>query len=258
MNTKTKNQLAQSSKLQLMTHIVAGYPDMKTSKNLIKTMADAGADYIEIQIPFSDPMADGPTIMKANQHALDRGVRLEDCFSLMKEMSSKVSIPLLFMTYANIPFRYGLKDFVDTAADCGASGIILPDLPVDEKDEEILGFFEQCNKRDIDPILVMSPGMSEERLKHTLTYASGMVYCTLKIGITGSEKGEAKASYSLLEKIRSMKDIALAGGFGIKEKSQFKQLENKADVAVVGSHLMRVLDEKGVSEVGEWIRALKS
>ena len=147
--------------LKLMTHVVAGYPDMETTERLVEVMVANGADLVEIQVPFSDPLADGPTILAAGQAALDSGVTPGDCFRLVERLKKKVDVPLLMMTYGNIPYRMGMDVFVRRCCESGVSGLIVPDLPFDEGSF----YVETAKKYGVYPIPVVSPGMQEDRLR---------------------------------------------------------------------------------------------
>src|SRR5258708_193254 len=129
-------EIKRNKKIGLMTHVVVGYPSLEETVSIVKTMADAGVDFIELQIPFSDPLADGPTIMQACEKALENGTRVKDAFAVMRQLSREVGIRLLFMTYYNIVFRYGVEKFCKDAKDAGAAGLIVPDMPIDEEAEE--------------------------------------------------------------------------------------------------------------------------
>jgi len=171
---------------QIMTHIVAGYPTLAESEAIALAMIETGIDYLEIQIPFTDPVADGPVISAANHISLDNGTAVQDCMNLMKSLRAKTDIPLYFMTYYNIPFVYGLERFCAEAKSAGATGIICPDMPYDE--EKRNGYFAQCQKYNLQAILVVSPLTSEERLKHIGEVSKGVIYCVAGSGTTGAER----------------------------------------------------------------------
>lgn len=247
-----------------MTHVVAGYPDLKTSEDLLLTMSEAGADFIEIQIPFSDPMADGPTIMHANQIALDKGTRVEDCFALAERLRGRLSAPLLFMSYINVPFRMGLDTFVKRSTAVGISGLILPDLPYDEEVEEKSGstsssndYTALCDAAGICPVYVVSPDISQPRLQKISSLGRGFLYTTLKIGITGGQAATGEKGLTFLEVLRQQTTLPIAAGFGISTPAQAKALEGRADIAVVGSQLIRVFEKDGRKGVADFIRAIK-
>lgn len=241
--------------IKIMTHVVAGFPDIKTSKKLIQTMADNGASLIEIQIPFSDPLADGPTITRANQHALDSGVTVRDCFLLAEEMSSHVDVPLLFMTYANIAYQMGLERFVEESAAAGISGLIIPDIPFDETH---MNYLDITRKQSLHPILVVSPDVTTDRLKTLSKKASGFIYTTLKVGITGAQKKIDPSGLKFIDTIRKTSKLPVAAGFGISSKEHINQLRGKADAAVIGSHLIELFRQGGLENIANFLSSLSN
>jgi len=246
--------LAAGKGLRLMTHVVAGYPDPAESERLVATMAAQGADFIELQIPFSDPMADGPTIMMANQAALDAGVGVQDAFDLMGRLSPAVKVPLLFMTYLNVPWRMGVGRFVERARERGAKGIILPDLPFDE---DLPEYVERCHALGVDPIFVVSPDTPTDRLARIGKLGRGFIYATLKIGITGGVAGPSEKGLSFLKALRQLVPLPIAAGFGISGPEAIRQVRGLCDIAVVGSQLIREHQRGGVAAVGAFVRSLK-
>lgn len=242
---------ANTGKINLMTHLVAGYPDIETNKKLIETMAKNGVSIIEIQIPFSDPLADGPTIMRANQSSLERGIDLDTCFSLMRSMSKSVDIPLLFMTYGNIPFTYGLEAFVDRSLDSGCSGFIIPDLPYDE-DTALLNLL--CHKKNVPNVAVVSPDTPVSRLEAIKNFARGFIYTTLKVGVTGTMDNIDSQAVSYVQSLRQLFDIPIAAGFGISKPEQIHSLVEIADIAVIGSKIIEIVERHGVNGVENFIK----
>lgn len=241
--------------LKIMTHVVAGYPDVETNKRTIKMMAESGVDMVEIQIPFSDPLADGPTIMAANQHALQTGITPGDCFNLAKELKEEVDIPLLFMTYFNIPFHMGMEKFIAGSAVSGISGLIVPDIPFDEECEN---YIQLSKNYRIHPIQVVSPDVDAERLKKITQIADGFIYTTLKVGITGARNQIDEKGLGFINAIRKYTSLPLAAGFGISSPEHFKQLQGKADVAVIGSHIIKLAENRGLEEVRAFIQKCKA
>jgi tryptophan synthase alpha chain len=234
-----------SKALKLMTHVVAGYPDMETTEELIRVMAVSGVDLIEIQIPFSDPLADGPTILTANQAALDNGVTPGDCFGLVERLTHQVDVPLLFMTYANIPFTMGMEHFIERSRISGVSGLIIPDLPFDENPDYVqTALAHRCY-----PIPVVSPGTSAERLSHIVAVAEGFIYTTLRVGITGARKEIDERGLGFLETLRAETSLPIAAGFGISSPEMLRQLAGRADAAVIGSHVINLLNTHGIEGV---------
>jgi tryptophan synthase alpha chain len=241
------------NKKSLMTHIVGAYPDMKASEELVLQMDQAGVSFVEIQIPFSDPIADGPTIMQANQDALDAGVTPEDCFNLMERLKEKVKLPLLFMTYFNVVHHYGVESFCKRAHKAGAYGLIVPDMPLDEEPYD--HFLEHCKKYDLHPIQVISPLTPDRRLKKIAEVASGFVYCVARKGTTGVQAEISTSLGDYLENVRKFISLPLAVGFGISSKEQVEQVLEHADIAVMGSKVIKLLNEgQTEKEIGDWLK----
>jgi tryptophan synthase alpha chain len=239
---------------QIMTHIVAGYPTLKESEQIAQTMLQSGVDYLEIQIPFSDPIGDGPIIMQANQQAIHNGTTIEDCFKLMKKLKNQTDTPLLFMTYYNIPFSYGLENFCKKNKESGAYGLIIPDIPIDEEPNE--HYLATCKKYNLHPIQVLSPITPEERIKKICKKASGFIYCTARTGTTGSDSKLNQSTTTYLNTVRKHTDLPLAIGFGISSKDQIVQAHKIADIAVIGSHLMKTYQQKDLTGVKDFISSI--
>ncbi|MDP4008483.1 MAG: tryptophan synthase subunit alpha [Candidatus Peregrinibacteria bacterium] len=227
---------------RIMTHIVAGYPSLKESKLLAQTMIESGVSYIEIQIPFSDPIADGKTIMDANKKALENGITPDDAFELMKDLSGKAKahgVKLLFMSYYNILFKYGLERFCKKAASIGCYGLIIPDIPIDEEPHE--HYLAICEKYNLHAIQVIAPITPEKRLKGIAKHANGFVYCTATTGTTGARAQMSQNLESYIGKVRKhIPDIPIALGFGISSRSQVKQALAHVDIAVIGSKIINI------------------
>lgn len=241
-----------------MTHIVAGYPDLETSEKLIKLMTKNGADFVEIQIPFSDPVADGPTIMQANQKSLEAGTKVEDCFELMKKaVKIGVETKFLFMTYFNILHHYGVEKFCKKAAECGCYGLIIPDMPIDEEPQE--KYLENCKKYGLKAVQVISPLTPQRRLKMIAKVADGLVYCVSKFGTTG-QAGELNPQLSsYLKKVKKFIKVPLAVGFGISTRAHVDAVYKEAEIAVIGSKIINILNESGgdLRKVEEFMKGLK-
>jgi tryptophan synthase alpha subunit len=236
----------------LMTHVVVGYPSLHETISIVKTMAENGADFIELQIPFSDPLADGPTIMRACEESLANGTKVKDAFIIMKKLSDDVSVPLLFMSYYNIVFRYGVEKFCRDAKEAGASGLIVPDMPIDEEQYE--HFYAFAKKFDLYVIHVIAPASTLERLKKNAALAKGFIYCTARQGVTDAKKELDPAISSYLQKVRKYFSIPVAVGFGISTKERVSSLKNKADIAIIGSALIDVVRETEKNKRTEAVR----
>jgi len=255
MDNPIDRVFCEKERIKLMTHIVAGYPDLEKSFEIALAMAEGGADLLEIQIPFSDPIADGLTIMEANSVALLNGATPPKCFQLAKRLVHKVKIPLLFMTYANIPFHMGIAEFVRKSAECGISGLIIPDLTFDEKIE---GYLEHADRFGVYPINVVSPDIKEKRLEKIMEISKGFIYITLRVGITGEVKRIEETGMDFLRKVRKKTQRPIAAGFGISSTAQVKQLEGLADAVVVGSHVIHLYKKSGLSGMERFIDGCRS
>lgn len=238
--------------LLLMTHIVIGYPDFDTSMRTVQSMVEAGVDLMELQIPFSEPIADGPVILHANQRALAVGATVEQCFEFAAQASRRFDIPFLFMSYYNILYRYGVQAFAQRMAELGLCGAIVPDLPPEEAAE----YLEAMSLHDLAPIFIFSPNTSAERLAYIAGCAKGFVYCVARKGVTGSATEFSGDLDSYLQRCRAATDLPLAVGFGLKDAEDVAFLRGKADIAVVGSQSLRILDERGVEAVGAFVSGL--
>lgn len=252
MENRIDLALKEAKGIQLMTHVVAGYPSLEANEELIRLMARCGVKLIEIQIPFTDPLADGPTIMRANQAALDAGITPDHCFDLCARLSRELDVAFMFMTYANIPFAMGLGNFLDRAAASGASGLILPDLPWDEADGD---YAEEARRRGLHPIMVISPDTPEARLTGILERASGLLYTTLKVGITGAGTSMGQAGVDYVKALKAKAGLPIAAGFGISRPEHVRMLDGLADAAVIGSHIINLLDAGGLGAVDNFLAA---
>jgi len=225
--------------MKLMTHMVVGYPSIPATIDIVKTMAAQGVDYIELQIPFSDPLADGPTIMKACENSLANGTKVKDTFFIAEKLSSEIDTPLLFMAYFNTVFRYGVETFCKDAKSAGVSGLIVPDMPIDEEREE--HFYEACRNNHLNTIQVVSPASTDRRLKKNVKVAKGFVYATAHQGITGAKDRLNPHFASYLKRLRNFFSIPIAVGFGISKREHLQLLAPHADIAVVGSAIIEVI-----------------
>jgi tryptophan synthase alpha chain len=237
----------------LMTHIVAGYPDWDACFDMVAAMVDAGVDLMELQIPFSEPIADGPVILKANQDALERGVTVSRCLEFGREVARRHDIPFLYMTYYNILFRHGVDAFVEEMATGGIQGAIVPDLPPEEGTD----YLQAMARHGRHPIFIFSPTTSDERLNYLSSFAQGFVYCVARKGVTGMDTRFTEELSAYLTRCRRATDLPLALGFGVKDKEDVDYLKGKADIAVIGTQTLRLVDTQGVGAVGDFIRGLR-
>ena len=238
--------------LLLMTHIVMGYPSFDACHDMIDQMVTAGVDLMELQIPFSEPMADGPVILRANQKALENGATVAECMAFAKDMAARYPIPFLFMTYANIPFRFGMERFAKATADIGLHGAIVPDLPI----EESAAYLQAMKRHGIAPIQMFSPLTPDDRMAKIAALSSGFIYCLARKGVTGADTQFSDDLAAYLARCRNAASVPIAVGFGIKDKADMMYLQGKADIAVIGSQTIRVTEDHGVTAVREFIQGL--
>ena len=243
----------QHKEILLMTHIVLGYPSFEVNRQVIGQMVANGVDCIEMQLPFSEPMADGPVILKANQDSLAGGTRIADCLAFGAEMTAAHDIPFLFMTYYNIIFKYGEQPFFARAKEAGIRGLIVPDLPPEQGET----FFRLADDHEIAPILIFAPTSTDERMRELDRVGRGFIYCAARRGVTGkkSELGADFADY--LRRCRAATTKPLAVGFGIQDRADIQALIGRADMAVIGSQTIRLVDAKGPEAVGPFIAGLR-
>ncbi|MDP3981448.1 MAG: tryptophan synthase subunit alpha [Chlamydiota bacterium] len=227
-------------KIKLMTHVVVGYPDIASTIELVKAMERAGSDYVELQIPFSDPIADGPTIMKACDTALKNGVTVDDCLKVMETLSAQVSIPLFFMGYYNTVFHFGVEKFCKAAKAAGAYGLIIPDMPPDEEQHE--HFIKATRTQGLAQIRVVTPSSSNRRLKLNALVADEFVYCVSHYGVTGSAETGEVGLESYLKRVKKYFSIPIAVGFGISSRKDVQMVEKYADIVVVGSVVLEIIN----------------
>ena len=237
----------------LMTHIVIGYPTLSDSFAIVEEMVKAGVDLMELQIPFSEPIADGPVILHANQVSLKNGATVKKCLEFAQKVTDTFSIPFLFMSYYNILYKYGVAHFTEKMAKSGVCGAIVPDLPIEEGKD----YLDAMGTHQLAPIFIFSPRTNEERMKKIAQYAKGFVYCVARKGVTGLNTDFSNQIETYLTQCRYAAGLPIALGFGVKEKKDVDFLKNKADIAVIGTQTIRVVDNKGVGAVGGFIRGLR-
>ncbi len=247
-----REKMAQNNIL-LMTHIVIGYPDLETSYEMVREMAAAGVDLMELQIPFSEPIADGPVILKANQEALKKGATVADCLDFGRRAAAEFDIPFLYMTYYNILYKYGVAAFAERMKADHLAGAIVPDLPPEEAE----GYLAAMKKADRDPIFIFAPNSSLDRMKKIADVASGFIYCMARKGVTGAETDFSADLDAYLGRAGSATGLPLAVGFGVREKRDVDFLAGKADIAVIGTRSIQIMEEKGMAAVGDFLRGLR-
>ncbi|WP_319547403.1 tryptophan synthase subunit alpha [Desulfogranum marinum] len=252
LQTELQQRLKKKNIL-LMTHLVLGYPSLDTNKEVIEQMALNGVDCIELQIPFSEPIADGPVILKANQQSLEAGITVEQCFAFAAEMAAKYpDVCFLFMTYYNIVFKYGEAAFLRRTRDVGLVGTIIPDLPPEEGEQ----YFALSKELELAPITFFTPTSTAERMTEVAQHGEGFVYCVARRGVTGKQTAIDESLDSYLEQCRQATGLPLAVGFGISNRDDIAMLTGNADMAVIGTATIRLVDEQGAAAVGPFIAEL--
>ncbi len=237
----------------LMTHIVVGYPSLEESFKLVEGMVEAGVDLMELQIPFSEPIADGPVILHANQKSLAAGTTVQKCIEFAGRVTEAFNIPFLFMTYYNILFKFGVDRFASAMSANNVRGAIVPDLPPEEGAE----YIDAMAKYGLSPIYIFSPTTPERRMKYLTTFGRGFVYCVARKGVTGLDTTFSEQLGAYLLRCRNSTDLPLALGFGVKDKADVDFLRGKADIAVIGTQTIRLMEQEGIGAVGAFIKGLR-
>lgn len=235
--------------------ITCGDPSLEITEQLVYAMEEAGADLIELGIPFSDPTAEGPVIQEANVRALIGGVTTDKVFDMVAKIRQKTAIPMVFMTYANVVFSYGTEHFIKKAAEVGMDGLILPDVPFEEKEE----FDTVCKQYGLDLISLIAP-TSHERITQIAKEANGFVYCVSSLGVTGTRTQITTDIGGMVKLVKAVKDIPCAVGFGISTPEQAKKMAAQSDGAIVGSAIVKLCAAHGencVPYVKEYVKSMK-
>ena len=235
--------------------ITCGDPSLEVTEQLVYAMEEAGADLIELGIPFSDPTAEGPVIQRANVRALSGGVTTDKVFDMVVKIRKNSSVPMVFMTYANVVFSYGTERFIKTAAEIGMDGLILPDVPFEEKEE----FDPICKQYGLDLVSLIAP-TSHERISMIAKEANGFVYCVSSLGVTGTRTEITTNVGEMVELVKKAKDIPCAIGFGISTPEQAKKMAAFADGVIVGSAIVKIIAKYGreaAQPVFEYVKSMK-
>ena len=236
--------------------ITCGDPDLETTAAAVRAAAENGADLIELGIPFSDPTAEGPVIQGANLRALKGGVTTDLIFALVRELRRDVEVPLVFMTYANVVFSYGSERFLSACQEVGIDGLILPDVPYEEKEE----FLPFCKQYGVDLISLVAP-TSENRIAMIAREAEGFLYVISSLGVTGTREEIKTDLGSIMEVVRQNTPIPAAIGFGISTPQQAKKMSELADGVIVGSAIIKLLAQHGKDApkyIGEYVKEMKA
>ncbi|SJZ32113.1 tryptophan synthase subunit alpha [Selenihalanaerobacter shriftii] len=256
----TFNRLKQKEQSAFIPFLMAGDPNLELTKELVLEAERKGADIIELGIPYSTPLADGPTIQKAGKRSLTHGTNLNDIFELVEEIRLESDIPLILMGYYNSVFSYGVEEFVNKSEEVGVDGVIIPDLPLGE-DEELREYSTELNI-----ILLVTPISTEKRLKEVAEASSGFIYAVSTSGTTGARTEVAKEVKGIVEKVKSLTSIPVAVGFGISKPEHVSEVGQFADGAIVGSAIIQKIEDnldlisdnkdEFIQRVGSFIRAL--
>jgi tryptophan synthase alpha chain len=243
----------------LVTYITAGDPDLDRTAGILRALDRGGADVIEVGVPFSDPLADGPVIQRATERALAAGTTLAGVLDLLQSVRGDIRAPIVIFSYANPILRLGAARFADRARAAGIDGVLILDLPIEEADDSraMLG------ARGIDTILLLSPTTTDDRLRRAAALGSGFLYAISRLGVTGARETLAAGAQTMVERIRNVSDLPVALGFGISKPDHVREVARWADAAVVGSALVDVIAREGASRdlntsVEEYVRWLKS
>ena len=230
-------QKRQEKKVLLMGHAVVGYPSIEENRAMLEIMKDAGVDIVELQMPFSEPIADGPAFVKANSGALESGMRVTTYFDFIRDAAGP-QMPVLAMGYYNWPLRMGHEKFARSLQEAGGFGYIIPDLPPEEDSD----LRQQCEPRGLTSVLLMTPTNSDERLGQIAAKAKGFVYCVARRGVTG-RRTLVEDAFPFIERCRMATDLPLALGFGIRNGEDVRKLHGNVDIAIVGTQLLKTWEE---------------
>lgn len=237
--TKKFEQAKKENRSLLIPYLTAGFPSIEASIEVFKMLAKEGADIIEIGIPFSDPLADGPTIQRASEIALEQGVTTKDVFNLIKRLREITDVPLVIMTYYNLFYRYGLDRFAEESEAVGLDGVIIPDLPPEEATDWL-----EAAKGKLDTIFLIAPTSSSERIRSIADHSEGFIYCVSLTGVTGARSSLPMELSGFIESIRKVTGKPLAVGFGISTPEQAKEVAAIADAVIIGSAFIKAISEK--------------
>lgn len=239
-------QLKEKNQKAFITYTTAGLPDLEGTKKLIRAQEEAGVDLIELGVPFSDPVADGPVIQNASYQAICKGVTLKKVFHIVEQMREEgVKIPIIFMMYYNTVLHYGVKEFVKKCNEAGVDGLIIPDLPLEEQDE----INEYLNLSDATILIQLVSPVSGKRIPKILENARGFVYCVSSMGVTGQAATFHREVISYLTQVKEVSKIPVMMGFGIREAQDVAPMKDIIDGAIVGSHIITLLEENNFSTI---------
>lgn len=251
--------LRNSSQCALIPFITAGDPDLKTTAEALRVLDQSGADLIELGVPYSDPLADGPTVQAAATRALQRGVRLDDVLAMVKDVTPEVKAPIILFTYYNPILHRGIESFLKQIASAGVKGLVVPDLPL----EEAQALLTSAAEMGIEVVLLVAPTSPKERMEAIAQQSQGFIYLVSVTGVTGMRTRLESRVQDLLQQMRAVTDKPIGVGFGISQPEQARQIKNwGADAVIVGSAFVKRLADgtpaEGLSAIGEFCKSLKS
>lgn len=249
-----RKQLADGSSrpAMVMTHVVCGYPSFDDNWAALEVMESFGVDLVELQFPFSEPSADGPLFVKANQEAIAKGVHVDDCFDFMRKVTERFSFKVVMMGYYNTVFKTGHQAFLTRLKDAGAVGFILPDLPVEEAGE----LHSIAAELDLSPIVLMTPTNSDARLTQLAKSADGFIYTVARKGVTGTHTEMTDSVAEFIDRCRNFTDLPLAVGFGVSTANDVAFIGQHADIAVIGTAALKAWESGGKSALTEFFAQL--
>ncbi len=242
----------ESRKILLMTHVIVGYPSLEFNWQMLEKMQEVGVDMVELQMPFSEPIADGPSFARANQLALEQGMRLDPYFEFMQRSTASFDFPHLMMGYYNTVFRLGHGEFCRRLQAHGARGFIVPDLPFEEYDD----LLDSSRAHELNPILLMTPTNTQERLAEIGRYSRGFVYAVARRGVTGRRTELDQSLDGFIERCRQATDLPLALGFGLRNGDDLRRLQGRVEMAIVGSALLDRWEKGGAAGYGAFLEDL--
>ena len=251
----SKIQKVFENKKAFIPFVTGGDPNLEITKELLLAMQGAGADLIEVGIPFSDPIAEGPVIQEADERALKGGCTTDKLFDAMKEIKEEMHVPRVFMTYVNAIYSYGKKRFMERCVECGMEGVIVPDMPYEEKGE----LEDVCSEYGIELISLIAP-TSDNRIQMIAKEAKGFLYCVSSLGVTGVRSKITTDIGAMIQKVNEVSDIPCAVGFGISTPEQAKEMVKVADGVIVGSAIVKIVAKYGdecVPYVAEYVKSMK-
>lgn len=237
----------------IMTHVVCGYPSFEDNLKELEVMSEFDVDFVELQFPFSEPSADGPLFVKANQISIQNGTTVERCFTFMEQVTARFGFKILMMGYYNTVFKMGHQQFVDRLSQAGACGYIIPDLPIEESSE----LTEMAMARGLTPVILMTPTNTDARLQQLAAQAQGMIYVVSRKGVTGGQTNMSEDVAEFLDRCRRYTDLPLGVGFGVSTAKDVAFIGAHADIAIIGTAALKAWEIEGESGLRGFFARLK-